>query len=64
MVAKLSSLSETVDRTTIDHRLADEIERRLPQIKEDIQKTGFSLVEVDGKTFRVAGDITVKTVSE
>jgi hypothetical protein len=64
MVANLSSLSEAVDRTTIDRKLADEIQRCLPQIKEEIQRKGFSLVEVDGKTFRIAGDITANAVSE
>ena len=64
MVANLSSLSEAVDRTTIDRKVADEIQRRLPQIKEDIQRNGYSLVQVDGKTFRIAGDITAKNASE
>jgi hypothetical protein len=64
MVANLSSLSEAVDRTTIDRKVADEIQRRLPQIREDIQRNGYSLVQVDGKTFRIAGDITAKSASE
>jgi hypothetical protein len=64
MVANLSNLSEAVDRTTIDRKLADEIQRRLPQIKEEIQRDGFSLVQVDGKTFRIAGDNTAKAVNE
>jgi hypothetical protein len=64
MVANLSSLSETVDRTTTDRKLADEIQQRLPQIEQDIQENGFSLIEVDGKTFRIEGDIPGRVIAE
>lgn len=52
-MSKLSVLSESVDRTTIDRRLADEIQKRIEPIKHDIAQKGFSLIELDGKTFRI-----------
>ena len=53
MVANLETLSETVDLTRIDRKLADRIEADLQRINEEIQSQGYSDVTVDGKTFRV-----------
>jgi hypothetical protein len=53
MVASVATLSEAVDLTTIDRKLADAIQDRLPQIKAEIEKEGSSTVVVDGKTFRI-----------
>jgi hypothetical protein len=53
MVASVATLSEAVDLTTIDRKLADAIQDRLPQIKAEIEKDGSSIVVVDGKTFRI-----------
>jgi hypothetical protein len=53
MVSSLSSLSETVDRSTLDRRLADEIMKHLTDIKEKIKQSGVATVVVDGTTFNV-----------
>lgn len=53
MVANLDTLFETVDLTRLDRKLADAIDRDLPSIKAEIERQGFSLVTVDGKTFRI-----------
>lgn len=53
MVANLETLSEAVDLTRIDRKLADRIESDLPRIEEEIHRQGYSEVTVDGKTFRV-----------
>lgn len=54
MVANLETLSEAVDLTRIDRKLADTIESQLDRINAEIALQGFSDVTVDGKTFRVS----------
>ena len=46
----------------MDRKLADEIQKRLDQIREDIKTKGFSRVKVDSKVFRIntVDDITGK----
>jgi hypothetical protein len=53
MVANLETLSEAVDLTRLDRKLADKIEADLVHIQDDIARQGYSDVTVDGKTFRV-----------
>lgn len=53
MVANLDTLTETVDLTRLDRKLADKIEADLERIKADIALQGYSDVAIDGKTFRV-----------
>lgn len=53
MVANLGSLSEAVDLSRIDRKLADRIEADLKRINAEIETNGFSDVTVDGKTFRI-----------
>jgi hypothetical protein len=53
MVASLSALSETVNRSTTDRKLADEIQARMAEIKKDIAEKGYSSVNIDGKIFRI-----------
>ena len=53
MVANLETLSETVDLTRLDRKLADKIEADLAHIKDEIARQGYSDVTVDGKTFRI-----------
>jgi hypothetical protein len=53
MVANLETLSEAVDLSRIDRKLADKIEVELDRIKEEIAAQGFSDVTVDGKTYRI-----------
>ena len=57
MVANLETLSEVVDLTRIDRKLADRIEADLERINEDIKRQGYSDVTVDGKTFRVTRQV-------
>jgi len=53
MVANLEMLSEAVDLTRLDRKLADKIEADLVRIKDEIARQGYSDVSVDGKTFRI-----------
>ena len=53
MVANLETLSEVVDLTRVDRKLADKIEADLVRIREEIARQGYSDVSVDGKTFRI-----------
>lgn len=53
MVASLESLSEVVDQTRIDRKLADKIEAERERIDREIELHGFSDVTVDGQTFRI-----------
>jgi hypothetical protein len=53
MVMSLKSLAEKVNRSTTDKKLADRIADSRIQIKREISARGFSVVEVDGKKFRV-----------
>ena len=53
MVANLNSLSETVDLTRIDRKLADLIELDLERIKAEIADRGYGEVTVEGKTYRI-----------
>lgn len=53
MVANLDTLSEAVDLSRIDRKLADKIEAELEQINNEIALNGYSEVTVDGQTFRV-----------
>lgn len=55
MVASLKNLSETIDKATTDRKVADEIQARLPQIREEIQRNGYSVVELQGKKYKVTG---------
>jgi hypothetical protein len=57
MVANLEALSEAVDLTRIDRKLADKIEAELERINADIKRQGYSDVAVDGKTFRITKPI-------
>jgi hypothetical protein len=57
MVANLETLSEVVDLTRIDRKLADKIEADLERINEEIKRQGYSDVTVDGKTFRVTRSV-------
>ena len=53
MVANLETLSEAVDLTRIDRKLADRIEAELERISEEIDRQGYSDITVDGKSFRL-----------
>jgi hypothetical protein len=53
MVANLNSLSETVDLTRIDRKLADLIESDLERINAEIADHGYGDVTVEGKTYRI-----------
>jgi hypothetical protein len=53
MVANLETLSEAVDLSRLDRKLADKIEADLVRINEEIARQGYSDVSVDGKTFRI-----------
>jgi hypothetical protein len=53
MVANLNSLSETVDLTRIDRKLADLIESDLERINTEIADHGYGEVTVEGKTYRI-----------
>jgi hypothetical protein len=53
MVANLETLSEAVDLSRLDRKLADKIEADLPRIQQEIKDQGYSDVTVDGKTFRI-----------
>jgi hypothetical protein len=53
MVASLEKLSEVVDQTRIDRKLADKIEAERDRIDREIQANGYSEVSVDGQTFRI-----------
>ena len=50
----LGKLSEAVDLTRIDRKLADKIEANLATIDADIKRQGYSDVTVEGTTVRVA----------
>jgi hypothetical protein len=51
MVASLEKLSEVVDQTRIDRKLADKIEAERDRIDREIQANGYSEVSVDGADF-------------
>jgi hypothetical protein len=54
MVANLEVLSEAVDLSTLDRKLADAMEERgLDKIRNEIAQHGYSELIVDGKTFRI-----------
>ena len=63
MVANLETLSEVVDLTRMDRKLADSIEADLERIDEEIKRQGYSDVTVDGKTFRVTRSVAEATAS-
>jgi hypothetical protein len=54
MVANLDTLSEAVDLSRIDRKLADKIQADLERINKEIALHGYSDVTVDGETFRVS----------
>jgi hypothetical protein len=63
MVANLEALSEVVDLTRIDRKLADTIETDKQRIDEEIARQGYSDVTVDGKTFRVTRSVSESAAS-
>ena len=60
MVSNLENLSEVVDQTRIDRKLADKIEAEREKIDREIQSNGYSDVNVDGQTFRITKKGTAK----
>lgn len=63
MVANLGNLSEVVDQTRIDRKLADKIESERQRIDQEIAAQGFSDVTVDGQTFRITKKEAAKKVT-
>jgi hypothetical protein len=54
MVANLQILSEAVDLSTLDRKLADAIQKRgLDVIRAEIDDHGFSEIKIDDKVFRI-----------
>lgn len=56
-MAGLKRLAVKVNRSTTDRRLADRIQKNRALIKSEIQSRGFSVVEVEGKKFRVTAKV-------